>query len=57
MRDETESKFNLSQLHAELQNIRKELKTEYKSITDSVDFIDGKILEATLSLMGEVAVN
>ena len=57
MRDETESKFNLSQLNAEAHQIRKDLKSEFKEFTDNVDFIDSKMLDATLSLMGEVAVN
>lgn len=57
MRDETESKFNLSHLNTELQQIRKELKAEFKPFTGNIEFIDTKILEATLSLMGEVAAN
>jgi hypothetical protein len=49
--------LSLNDLNIALSEIRTSLKADYKDQSDNLDFIDSKILEATLPLMQDIAGN
>ena len=49
--------LTLNELNLTISEIRTTLKSEYEGLSANLDFIDGKILEATLPLMQDIAGN